>query len=288
MRRYLGLALLVGCLCGLPAGAALSRQVVAYRIHVELDPQKKTVTGREALTWTNDSPDAIGELQFHLYLNAFQNEKSSFMRESGGQLRGDRTTKGSWGWIDLQRLQIEGGAELLNAIRYIHPDDDNADDRTVMAVTLPSPVNPGGAVTLNIDFVSQLPKVFARTGYRDDFFLVGQWFPKIGVYEKAGMRYTVNGAWNCHQFHANTEFYADYGVYDVEIVAPSDFVIGATGVEQRVTEDAQAKRKTHRFHEEDVHDFAWTASPHFIRIARQFDPAPLVTPAEHHITARLL
>src|SRR4029077_6598620 len=98
MRRYFGLVFLVGCLSGPPAGAALSRQVVAYRIHAELDPQKKVVTGRETLTWTNDSPDAVGELQFHLYLNAFQNEKSSFMRESGGQLRGDRATKGSWGW----------------------------------------------------------------------------------------------------------------------------------------------------------------------------------------------
>ena len=288
MRRYFGLALLAGSLGGLPAGAALSRQVVAYRIHAELDPQKKTVTGRETLTWTNDSPDAVGELQFHLYLNAFQNEKSSFMRESGGQLRSDHATKGSWGWIDLKRLQIEGGADLLDAIRYLHPDDDNADDRTVIAVTLPSPVKPGGAITLNIDFVSQLPKVFARTGYRNDFFLVGQWFPKIGVYEKAGMRYAVQGAWNCHQFHANTEFYADYGVYDVEIVVPSEFVIGATGVEQSTTVDALAKRTTHRFHQEDVHEFAWTASPHFIRVERQFDPARLVGAAELDSTAKML
>ena len=288
MRRSFGLFLLAGCLGTLPAGAALSQRVVTYRIHAELDPQKKIVTGRETLTWTNPSPDLVGELQFHLYLNAFQNELSSFMRESGGQLRGDRATKSSWGWIDLQRLQIEGGAELLHAIRYIHPDDDNADDRTVMAVTLPSPVKPGGAITLHIDFVSQLPKVFARTGYRNDFFLVGQWFPKIGVYEKAGMRYAVKGAWNCHQFHANTEFYADYGVYDVEIVAPSEFAIGATGVEQSTAADAQSKRTTHRFHQEDVHDFAWTASPHFIRVERQFDPARLVSADELDIAAKTL
>src|SRR6478672_5924574 len=140
MRRYFGLALLVGCLGGLPAGAALSRRLVAYRIHAELDPQKKVVTGRETLTWTNDSQDAVGELRFHLYLNAFQNEKSSFMRESGGQLRSDRMPKGGWGWIDLQRFQIENGADLLKSIRYIHPDDDNEDDRTVIAVALPYPV----------------------------------------------------------------------------------------------------------------------------------------------------
>jgi hypothetical protein len=188
--------------------------------------QEADGSGREPLTWTNDSADAIGELQFHLYLNAFQNEKSSFMRESGGQLRGDRAAKGSWGWIDLQRIRIEGGAELLNAIRYIHPDDDNADDRTVMAVTLPSPVKPGGAVTLNIDFVSQLPKVFARTGYRNDFFLVGQWFPKIGVYERAGMY--ASKAPELPPVPRNTpSFTPTHGVSPMEIVAPSEFVIGA-------------------------------------------------------------
>src|ERR1017187_10460471 len=118
MRRNFGLAFLVACLGGLPAGAALSRRVVAYRIHAELDPQMKTVTGRETLTWTNDSPDAVGELRFHLYLNAFQNEKSSFMRESGGQLRSDHATKGSWGWIDLKRRRTEGGAATPCRTRY--------------------------------------------------------------------------------------------------------------------------------------------------------------------------
>jgi len=107
MHRYLGALLLLGGLLCVPAGAAPSRQVATYRIHAELDAQKKTVTGRQTLTWLNDSPDAVGELRFHLYLNAFQNEKSSFMRESGGQLRSDRMPKGGWGWIDLQRFQIE-------------------------------------------------------------------------------------------------------------------------------------------------------------------------------------
>ena len=129
MHRYLGTALLLGAFHCLPAGAALSRQVVKYRIHAELDAQKKTVTGRQTLTWLNDSPDSVGELRFHLYLNAFQNEKSSFMRESGGQLRADRMPKSGWGWIDLQRFQIENGPDLLKSIRYIHPDDDNEDDQ---------------------------------------------------------------------------------------------------------------------------------------------------------------
>jgi hypothetical protein len=274
--------------CWLPAQAALSEHIVAYSIHAELDPAKKTVTGQETLTWRNTSRDAVGELRFHLYLNAFQNEKSSFMRESGGQLRGDHASKDDWGYIEIRRLQVAGGADLTRALHFIHPDDDNADDQTVAAVSLPAPVQPGQRITLQIDFLDKLPKVFARTGYHDDFFMVGQWFPKIGVYEKAGDRYATAGAWNCHQFHADTEFYADYGVYDVTISVPSSYVVGATGVLQGQTEQPQSHRKALRYYQEDVHDFSWTASPRFVRSERLFDPARLVSGTEESAAAKLL
>ena len=75
-------------------------------------------------------------------------------------------------------------------------------------VVLPTPVAPGGSVTLDVAFTAQLPRVFARTGYVRDYTLVGQWFPKLGVYEPGPPRRT-SGGWNCHQFHANSEFYAD-------------------------------------------------------------------------------
>jgi len=128
------------------------------------------------------------------------------IRESSGQLRGDTMSKDDWGYIEIKRMQEARGGDLTGAIRFIHPDDDNADDQTVISVTLPQPVLPGRSITLDIDFLSKLPKVFARTGYHEDFFMVGQWFPKIGVYEKAGDRYAKQGDWNCHQFHADTEF----------------------------------------------------------------------------------
>jgi hypothetical protein len=286
-RLLLSAALLAG-LSASPAGAAMSDQVVRYTIGARLDPAAKTIAGHESLSWRNESPDSVSELRFHLYLNAFQNEKSTFIRESGGQLRGDKMSNDDWGYIEIKRMQVAGGGDLTHAIRFIHPDDENADDRTVIAVTLPVPVLPGHGIALDIDFVSKLPKVFARTGYHQDFFMVGQWFPKIGVYEKAGDRYATKGAWNCHQFHATTEFFADYGVYDVSITTPSNYVVGATGVEQSAVEDPRSRETTHRFYQEDVHDFAWTASPHYIRIERLFEPARAVAPAETAATAQLL
>src|SRR5579863_5397985 len=99
MRR----ALLLACWLAPTAYAALSDHVVTYRIRAELDPGRKTVAGRQTLSWHNTSPDAVGELRFHLYLNAFQNEKSTFMHESGGQLRGDRASKDDWGYIEVRR-----------------------------------------------------------------------------------------------------------------------------------------------------------------------------------------
>jgi len=95
----------------------------------------------------------------------------------------------------------------------------------------------------------------ARTGIRKEFVMAGQWFPKIGVYEE--------GAWNCHQFHANSEFYADFGVYNVDITVPRGHIVGATGI-CYATVDNSDSTTTHRFHAEDVHDFAWTASSDFI------------------------
>ena len=78
-----------------------------------------------------------------------------------------------------------------------------------MAVTLPAPVGPGETVTLDIAFTAKIPRPFARTGAIENYFFIAQWFPKLGVLEDAG--------WNTHQFHAATEFYADYGTYDVRI-----------------------------------------------------------------------
>jgi len=76
-RRLLAVTLFAG-LFAPAASAAMSDQVVRYTIAARLDPANKTITGRETLAWRNESPDAIPELRFHLYLNAFQNEKSTF------------------------------------------------------------------------------------------------------------------------------------------------------------------------------------------------------------------
>jgi hypothetical protein len=156
--------------------------------------------------------------------------------------------------------------DLLPRRAFAAPDDGNADDRTVMVVPLPSPVAPGETVNVDIEWTAQVPRTFARTGAIGDFFFLAQWFPKIGVLEDAG--------WNCHQFHAGTEFFADYGVYDVRMTVPKGWVVGATGLESDAR-DAADGSTVHRFYQADVHDFAWTTSPAFLVKQARFEQAGL-------------
>jgi hypothetical protein len=247
--------------------------VVEYRIEASLDADKHLVAGRERLVWRNPSSDSVSELRFHLYLNAFKNNLSTFMRESGGRLRGDRAGRepGDWGYIDVDSMKTASGEDLKPRARFVQPDGNDPDDETVLAVPLTTPVPPRGEIALTIEFRSRLPKIFARTGYVRDYHLVGQWFPKMGVYEPAGMRGRPAGGWNCHAFHANSEFYADFGDYDVTLDVPARFVVGATG--RKVSEEKRGARTVYRYVQENVHDFAWTADPRFVVHEYRFDPA---------------
>lgn len=255
----------------------IEHPIVRYKIAARLDPVTKTVKGQYRLTWWNHTEDPIPDLYFHLYLNAFKNADSTFMQESATRRRGEelrgwmaRSEEDEWGWVNVDKLQIVGGADLTAVQTFVHPDDDNASDQTVMRVALPQPIPPHGAIDLAVAFTSKLPIAVARSGYEGDYFLMAQWFPKIGVYEGRGERGRKSGGWNCHQYHANTEFYADYGVYDAELTAPSDYVVGATGYRRSEQRNADSTT-TYNYYQEDVHDFAWTASPRFIKVTRTFE-----------------
>ena len=238
--------------CQLRVEGPLSPRNANYTMDIRLDAEKKQIEGKEILIWRNISGDVIRELQFHLYPNAFKNNKSTYMRERGG--RAEKLEEDDrWGWIDVHRFQIVNGPDLTDAMEFIQPDDDNVDDQTVMRVLLPRPVYPGREIRIEIDFTTQLPIVFERNGYYKDFFFAAQWFPKIGVY--------IDGKWNCHQYHTTTEFFADYGVYDVNLTVPESYIVGASGI--RMDEKRTGTEKTVTFRAEDVHDFAWTAWPHY-------------------------
>ncbi|MGA8183622.1 MAG: M1 family metallopeptidase [Terriglobia bacterium] len=275
---------LIACVTGTPSPVSaqtyqshIEHPIVQYKISATLDSATKTLKGHYVLTWWNHTDDTIPDLYFHLYLNAFKNLDSTFMRRDPIARGRDSLTdwltipgKEKWGWEQIDRIQILNGADLTPLITYAHPDDNNADDRTVVRIVLPQPIPPKGTIQISVDFTSKLPRAFARTGYDGNYFLVSQWFPKMGVYEGPGERGRTTGGWNCHQFHRYTEFYADYGSYDVDLTVPSNYTLGATGFQRSAQKNAGGTT-TYNFYQQDVHDFAWTASPNFIKLTRTFD-----------------
>lgn len=246
------------------AQAPLSPRNANYTITARLDPATRTIEARETIVWRNITRASATELQFHLYWNAWKDARSTWMRERAMSSRAPAADRrdSDWATIDVTAVGLVApvAADLTNARHFITPDDENADDRTVMAVPLPQPVAPGESLTLEVTWTAHVPRPFARTGAIGNFFFIVQWFPKLGVLEDTG--------WNCHQFHAGTEFFSDYGVYDVSLTVPQGWVVGATG-RQRERRDNGDGTTTHRYGEQDVHDFAWTASPDYIeRLAR--------------------
>ena len=248
-----------------PEPGARSPRNASYDIDVRLDHAARTLRGRETIRWRNISAKPTSELQFHLYWNAWRNADSTWLRERRMARTYTAPRPDGWGAIDVSavRLREPSGStrDLTAATRFIAPDEGNALDRTVMAVPLGLTVEPNETIQLDVEWTASVPRPFARTGYIGDFYFIAQWFPKLGVLEDAG--------WNTHQFHSATEFYADFGVYDVRITVPTTFVVGATGRRTARTENADGST-TYRYHGEDVHDFAWTAGPDLIDLSRTF------------------
>lgn len=235
---------------------ALSPRMVAYEIDVSLDPERSTLRSTERLSWRNDTGAPVDAIYLHLYLNAFRNSRSTFMRESGGQLRDDEMTEDGWGFVEIDGItRTEDGTALTDGLEFVQPDDGNADDRTLARLPLGRLLAPGETIDLDLEVRAKLPSPFARTGAIDGYYFVGQWFPKVVGWDR--------DHWNLHQFHANSEFFADFGVYDVRITVPSDHLVGATGLEVAKTDNGDGTT-THHYHAEDVHDFAWVSSPEFV------------------------
>ncbi len=231
----------------------LSTRVVAYQIDAHLDPAKHTIAATETLRYRNLTGQPQKTFPFHMYLNAFQ-PQSTFMTEERRDDPDYQWKREHFGAINITHLEVTDMGDLTNQIHFIQPDDHNASDHTVMQIELPSAVPAGAEVEFKIAFNEQLPEVLARTGYLRDFYMVGQWFPKVGVWWK--------GAWNCHQFHNTTEFFADFGTFDVKVTLPQNEIVGAGGDLVASTNNSDGT-KTLTFHSEDVHDFSWSASPSF-------------------------
>lgn len=250
---------------------ARSPRNASYDIDVRLEPATRTLTGRETITWRNTTDKATNELQFHTYWNAWRNTRSTFLREQA-LVRPRTYDDDAFAAVTVTALSVRTAAnaggnaaatDLTSRIAFIAPDDGNSDDATVMRVPLPGDVSPGETIVIDVAWTARVPRPFARTGVIGQFYFLAQWFPKLGVFDERG--------WNCHQFHANTEFFADFGVYTVKMTVPGGWTVGATGVQRRQVDNGNGTT-THEYYQEDVHDFAWTTSPALVERVADYTP----------------
>jgi hypothetical protein len=232
--------------------------IASYHIQVNFDPQARSLIGKELVRYTNTTSDPIPDLVFHLYLNAFRDPNSYFLIDTGGVHRSFRGVQEQSGWIRVTGMRMVDGTPL--ALLEI-------EDGTLGRVSLPESIAPGESREFEVEFAVQLPGLVARTGYSGDFFFFGQWFPKLGVWE--------NGSWNAHPYHGNSEFYANFGVYEVEITLPSSYKTAGVGLPVSRVDNGDGSQ-TIIYRAEAVIDFAWAASPHFLEVSRKVGDTELL------------
>ena len=257
---------------------------------IRLDNDLKTAFGNQILTWTNTSPDSLPELRFYMYLNAFKNTESTLLKGTGMNLFGqnllDRDSS-EWGYLEIIQIQEKQNKYPVIEWEYIQPNDGNENDETVLSVKLAKPIAPGDSIVLNMEFIAKMPRLLLRSGYsKNDYYLFVHWFPQIGVYEK---NHEDVWNWNCHQFFRQTEFYADFGNYDVTLEVPGHLVIGATGC--LINKAGNSEITSYHFQAYDVIDFAWAAYPDFEVVKdtwKNIDIELLIPPEHKMLSARLL
>ena len=231
--------------------------VASYTLRASLDPWRHVVTGDGTIRWRNASSIPQHEVRVHLYLNGFKNDRTRFMRFPAGDFRGSATP--SIGSIRVTRFAV-GGVDLWPGADKTTPRDP--DDETDIRVPLREPVPPGASIDIAVAFESTLPALSFRTGHFGGFHMVAQWFPKLA-------RLEPDGRWAHFPFLRLSEFYADFGDYDVTVDTPSNMIVGATGA--LASEETKDDRRLVRYVQRDVHDFAFTAWHDFRELAAKTD-----------------
>jgi len=264
-----------------PQDTAYFAQGVEYTIEASLDESNSVLSGRAELHYTNNSPRRIDTLFFHLHLNAFRPNSAWARRDAEmGTPRFNDLGPDEYAFERWKSITVDG--------REVTPLWPGAPDSTVAAVPLHSPLEPGAATTVRIDWdarVSTLPRRQGRRGRHYDF---AQWYPKIATFDRDG--------WEVQPLMPQGEFYGEFATFDVTIDLADDQVIGATGVpvsgdpgwsraraagtpEPVLQRDyygspparplglldglPAAGRKRVRWYARDVHHFAWSTSPDY-------------------------
>lgn len=240
------------------------QQHVDYAMEIDMDVNTFKFTGTQKLVYTNNSPDVLNKVYYHLYFNAFQpgsemDVRSRTIADPSPKI-GDRISKlnpDEIGYIKVNSLDQNGSPLKYETVG------------TVLEVALNNPIQPGEKVTFNMDFNGQVPVQIRRSGRNNKegvALSMAQWYPKLAEYDDEG--------WHADPYIAR-EFHGVWGDFDVKLSIDKDYVVGGTGYLQG-TPLLKGNKKVHHFVAPRVHDFTWAADPDFTHDTFQVEDGPLL------------
>lgn len=237
------------------------QQRVDHRISVKIDENSNILHCSQVILYTNNSPDELNSIPFHVWPNAFSGRHTAYGKEAvinGNKLFYHLTDKES-GKLDSLDFTVDG-------VKAAWEEDPQNPD--IVTLKLPKPLKSGEQATIYTPFRVKIPWLFSRMGYNKDLLSITQWYPKPAVYD-------VNG-WNAMPYAEQGEYYSEFGDYAVTLDLPADWRVAATGELQNSEElawlDSLAQnknmpvrdgRKTLVFEQKQVSDFAWFTAPDF-------------------------
>jgi Peptidase family M1 domain len=250
------------------------QQEVNYKIYVTLNDRKHELNGFESVEYINNSHDTLGALYFHLWPNAYSDNKTElasqiFSSKGKGKLFNDPELKG---YIDSLDFEVEGHHVQWNLLPGL-PD--------ICRIILNKPLKYGDTIHITTPFHVKIPKgVTSLLGHIGESYQISQWYPKPAVYDRSG--------WHQMPYLDQGEFYSEFGNFDVSITLPANYVVAATGNLQNEQEKellemlsddtsrmnmpdyeeanfppTSKEMKTLRYTENRIHDFAWFADKRF-------------------------
>ncbi len=187
-----------------------------YKINIDFDPYTSVLKGNEVIGYYNNSPDTLDHLIFHLFPNLYQKGSPRDSKIDENDIYNGMQIKSIY--INKKKIDIKG---KMSAIIF----------STLMKLKLMDPMKPGTKITISINWEYKENKNSPiRSGMVDkSSFFIAYFFPRIAVYDD------ING-WNQSEYTSLTEFYNDFGDFDVNISVPEKFIVWATGLLQNPEE----------------------------------------------------
>jgi len=236
------------------------QQEVQYKMDIDFDADQHTFTGNQVLTYTNNSPDTLHRVFYHLYFNAFRpgsmmDVRSRTIVDPDPRIddRINNLQPSEIGFHNIEKLMQDGKKVAFSV------------EGTVAEVKLAQPLLPGKSTTFEMKFNSQVPIQIRRSGRNNEEgvdYTMTQWYPKLAEYDRDG--------WHSEPY-VSREFHGVFGTFEVEITIDSKYTLTGTGVVQNPQEVGHgyaettptSEKTTWKFKAENVHDFAWAADPEY-------------------------